>query len=114
MTDEKYLEMIVSTYLATPPAGRHVLYNILGLGGEVGEVLNQGQKCMRGDFPEEDFMAGGPRHAALIDELGGVLYYLHALCWRLGVTPASVMARNAAKLLDRKRRGTTRGDGDNR
>jgi NTP pyrophosphatase (non-canonical NTP hydrolase) len=86
----------------------------LGLGGEVGEILNAMMKCVRGDFPEEEFQPGGSRHEWLIGELGGVFWFWAALCMKAGVRPEDVILANKQKIYDRLNRGVIKGDGDNR
>ena len=97
-----------------PGAGKKtlegVVYLTLGLTGEAGEVANKVKKIVRdhgGDAPPEIIEAIG-------DELGDVFWYLVRLCNELDFSPADVISANAQKLLDRKRRGTLQGSGDNR
>ena len=54
------------------------------------------------------------RKAALIKELGDVLWYLAILSRDLGVDLETVAKNNIAKLTSRKERGQIKGDGDNR
>jgi NTP pyrophosphatase (non-canonical NTP hydrolase) len=112
MKDKQYMDMILETYL--PDTEEDILFCILGLAGEVGEVANLGAKLMRGDFDEEEFMEQGDKRKQIIGELGGVMYYLRALMWKLHTTPEQIMGANAAKLRSRAKRGVIRGDGDER
>ena len=121
MTSEAdYLKMIKRTY--APDTDRHVLFCMIGVAGEAGEIANLCQKGMRGDWNAEDMGllkakfddATIERRQALLEECGGVLYFLTALAWRLGAPMEEVRRINAEKLLSRLERGTIRGDGDDR
>ena len=103
--NDAYRDMIRKTF--QPDCGDHTLYCMVGLGGEVGEVMNLAQKRMRGDFDPEF-------RNRVVDELGGVFYFLTQLCEQLRVTPEEVMEKNRLKLLSRLERGTVRGHGDDR
>jgi len=86
------------------------VYYALGLAGEAGEVVDKIKKVYRdsgGDYTPEI-------KAAIILELGDVLWYLARLAGWLGVSLGVVALRNVTKLMGRKQRGTTRGSGDNR
>lgn len=120
MNSEEYLKMIAQTF--RPDTDQHVLYCMVGLAGEAGEVANMAQKLMRGDFSVAELMEycsdpdkiSETQRAKLLGELGGVFYFLHALCWQLHIRPEIVMGLNADKLRSRLARGTIRGDGDER
>lgn len=118
MNDDEYMKLVAETLQPADHApfwGHEILYFMVGLAGEAGEVANMAQKVMRGDFHENDLK--DPRekqNAKIIDEIGGVFWFLYGLCDRLGVSPAEVRRRNAATLLGRKDRGTLQGDGDGR
>jgi NTP pyrophosphatase (non-canonical NTP hydrolase) len=117
MTNEEYLELIRQTW--QPECHDHVLYAMVGLAGEAGEIANLAQKGMRGDYMPKMLMFTSnegvrKKRQQLIEEMGGVFYFLHALCWQLDVDPEAVMHINAEKLRSRLERGTIRGDGDDR
>lgn len=124
MTDAEYMDMIKQTY--GPDCDDHVLFCMVGVAGEAGEIANMAQKAMRGDFKAAHMVPPGDFHAMqlyeqevgqrrkLIEEMGGLYYFFRALCWQLGVEPEEVMAVNAEKLRSRLKRGTIRGDGDGR
>ncbi len=110
---EEYLCMIDETLLKSIP--NKVVYTMVGLAGEAGEVANIAKKCMREDFTEADLQTEGhPQRVKLLGEMGDVFYYLYALCDQLGLYPEEVMGANAAKIRSRQARGTIRGDGDDR
>lgn len=68
----------------------------LGLGGEVGEVLEVLKKRIRdGRFDKEE----------LALELGDVLYYWSALCRAFDLRPSEIIGKNKGKILDRRKVG---------
>jgi len=83
---------------------------ILGLVGESGEVAEKFKKIIRdkkGIISEKDKIE-------LAKELGDVLWYLAVVADYLGVKLDDVAGNNLSKLADRKKRGKSRGSGDNR
>jgi len=125
MDNEQYEELIEDTF--QPDCPDHVLFCMVGLAGEAGEIANMAAKGLRGDFTPAGLANPSAFHEAgegvrlaweqrekLLGEMGGVFYYLHALCRSLGVPPEAVMVMNARKLRGRLERGVIRGDGDER
>jgi NTP pyrophosphatase (non-canonical NTP hydrolase) len=84
-----------------------ITYCMLGL-GEAGEAQGKLKKVWRGDKTLEQ------QREALLDECGDVLWYLTRAAMELGGGLQELIERNGAKVLDRKARGQTRGEGDNR
>lgn len=120
-----YLDLIKKTW--QPDMEDKVLFAMIGVAGEAGEIANMAQKAARGDFKAaalsltdwvfpngEELRKHQEQREKLIGEMGGVFYFLTALAWQLGVTPEEIMQRNKEKLLARLERGTIRGDGDDR
>ena len=92
-----------------PPAFR-VVYPLLGLLGEAGEVANKVKKVFRdenGDMSDE-------KRRELSKELGDVLWYLAALATDLDLRLDAIAEENIEKLMDRKERGVIGGSGDSR
>ena len=81
------------------------LYLALGLGGEVGEVLEKIKKEIRDGIFEKK---------ALQKELGDVLWYLSQLSYAYDFDFEDVAKANLSKLQSRYKRGTIGGEGDNR
>lgn len=104
MPTNLYTDFVKSMLLTS---GRdRMIENTLGLVGEAGEVSEKIKKVIRAD--------GALDHMAVMRELGDVLFYLTALADYLGYTLQDVIDMNVAKLVERKKAGKVRGDGDDR
>lgn len=106
-----------------------LMYAALGL-AEAGEVQNNVKKAFRDDDilmlekqtgePGEEWYHAyiceltSERRAQIIKELGGVLWYIAAVCNEIGATMSEVALVNLDELCSRGERGTLSGDGDNR
>jgi NTP pyrophosphatase (non-canonical NTP hydrolase) len=93
-----------------PGKGSNIIYTILGLCGEAGEVAEKIKKVLRdkgGVIDEET-------KEAIVKELGDVLWYVSATCGELNVEMEDVAKKNIAKLAARKAKGMLQGSGDNR
>jgi NTP pyrophosphatase (non-canonical NTP hydrolase) len=112
MTIDEYATMARAT--AAYPAAATLLYPVLKLAGEAGEVAEKLGKLMR----DEGWSPGTPlsnaQRDALALELGDVLWYVAAVAHDLGLPLDEVAARNVAKLADRHSRGVISGSGDTR
>ena len=116
MTFEEY-EMGAMDTAIYPGA---LVYPVLGLVGEAGEVAEILKKYFR-DSDHDDTaleepmveMASRMRHE-IAKELGDVLWYVTAAASDLGYSLEEIAGLNLDKLSDRDRRGQLRGNGDNR
>ena len=85
-----------------------VVYPLIGLSGEVGELANKIQKQIRDsgnvDVPQQQ----------IIGELGDILWYLSTLAGDLGVDMEDVAKYNLTKLASRRMRNKLNGSGDDR
>lgn len=79
--------------------------NALGLCGEAGEAAEKIKKYFRDGVLD---------NAAVVKELGDVLFYVTALANHLGYDLQIVMDRNVEKLNSRKQRNQLQGSGDDR
>ncbi len=93
-----------------PVIGHAVIYPTLGLTNEAGEVSGKIKKIFR----DKEGVIGESDRAALLGELGDVLWYLAQVSTELGLSLDEIAEHNIAKLLDRQARGAIHGDGDNR
>lgn len=92
------------------PEKMAIIYPMMGLCGEVGEVAEKIKKVYRdnnGEFTEEN-------KEAIKKELGDVLWYITSLGSDLGISLESVVIANMHKLKSRKERGVIKGNGDDR
>lgn len=112
MTLQEYQEGARAT--ANYPYEARLLYPVLKLAGEAGEVSEKLGKLMRdqGWRPGEALPPGA--REALTRELGDVLWYLASISADLGVPLEEVARANLDKLADRAARGVIGGSGDDR
>lgn len=87
-----------------------LLYPVLGLCGESGELANKVKKIYRdsGGYPSID------ERNAVIDELADSLWYIAEIATQLNVSLSDVASANLEKLRNRQQRGVIGGSGDNR
>lgn len=86
-----------------------LLYPVLGLAGESGEVAEKVKKVIRrnGEFDADVKLQ-------IARELGDVLWYVANLAHELGYDLDTIARMNIDKLADRKERGVVKGEGDHR
>lgn len=92
------------------PESSGLVYCVLGLASEAGEVAGKLKKAIR----DEDGVISESRKADLRAELGDVLWYCAMVAMELDTTLSSVAEENLVKLFDRKNRDVIGGDGDKR
>jgi len=90
------------------PKDDAVVYTILGLGNEAGELQGKYKKFIRDNSKWNDV------REMILDELGDVLWYAARLADELEMDMSEVMERNLAKLNSRQVRGVLGGSGDKR
>ncbi|MBI4437353.1 nucleoside triphosphate pyrophosphohydrolase family protein [Candidatus Uhrbacteria bacterium] len=93
-----------------PNHGKNLYYPALGLGGEVGEVLNKIKKVMR----DHEGQVTPEFREDLKSELGDVLWYVASVASELGLNLDEVAQANVDKLASRQARGVIGGSGDQR
>lgn len=93
-----------------PAIGHPVIYPILGLVNEAGEVAGKIKKVFR----DKDGQISEETRQALKAELGDVLWYIAQVATELDLSLDEVAEHNIAKLYDRLERGQIKGEGDNR
>lgn len=112
MTLDEYQTQARST--ARYPDGAKLLYPVLKLAGEAGEVAEKLGKAMR----DQGWQPGEPlddtTREALIAEVGDVLWYVASVAVDLGSSLDEVAEKNVAKLADRASRDVIHGSGDDR
>lgn len=88
-----------------------LVYCILGLAGEAGEIANKAKKILR----DHNGILTFEMRERLIDELGDVLWYVSQVATELHGTPLEDVARrNLEKLQKRQQKDAIHGEGDNR
>jgi len=90
------------------PNSHRVSYPAMGLGGEVGEVLNKIKKVYR----DKDGIFDTATKEDIAKELGDCLWYIAVLAHDLGQDLDKIAADNLAKLKSRQERGVLAGSGD--
>ena len=93
-----------------PEIGKGLVYPMLGLAGEAGEVANKVKKIFRDDggvIKEE-------RKEEIKKELGDLLWYIAQLATELDMPLDGIASSNIEKLSARLENNTIIGDGDNR
>ena len=85
-----------------PTIGHPVIYPVLGLANEAGEVAGKIKKVFRDKGGE----ISAETREALKAELGDVLWYIAQVCTELEISLDDAAEANLAKLLDRQERGT--------
>lgn len=108
--DFKEYAYIVNQTALYPNQGDNLVYPVLGLNGEAGEVADKLKKIIR----DEDGYFSPEALRELAKELGDVLWYVAACAIEIGFTFEDIAQLNADKLLSRLERGTIKGSGDNR
>ena len=100
----------LSRRTALYPRGASLAYPVLGLTGEAGEVAEHAKKAIRDDGGE----LTPERRAAMVKELGDVLWYVAQLATELDLDLDVIAQSNLQKLLSRQQRGVLSGSGDER
>lgn len=109
MTHMDDYQRLAST-TAKYPSESGLLYTVLGMASEAGEVAGKLKKAIR----DEGGVISPERREQLLSEVGDVLWYVAMVAMELDASLSSVAEGNLDKLLDRKTRGVIGGDGDTR
>jgi len=91
------------------PLNQQIIYPIMGLGGEAGELFNKIKKILR---KRKDYTPAAIASLSIlefspgqiqevIDELGDCLWYLNAICLDMGFTFNQIAQENLIKLQER-------------
>ena len=110
MTFDEYQKVALTTAINHPDKLMNQTIFAMGISGEAGEVLEKWKKIVA----YEDGVITEARLAELKKELGDVVWYIAVLAHSLGLSFDEIMQLNIDKLASRKKRGTQRGEGDNR
>lgn len=92
-----------------PDQGDNLVYGVMGLNGEAGELAEKYKRVLRDeDSVEDDFKEDMKK------ELGDVLWYVAICAHELDCDLSEIAEINLDKLLDRKDRDVIHGEGDDR
>lgn len=109
MTFKEY-ERLAAQTAVYPGRGNNLVYPVLGLTGESGEVAEKVKKLIR----DKNYKISETFKEDIKKELGDVLWYIAAICYELGLSMEDVAKTNIEKLASRKARDRIHGEGDNR
>ena len=105
MKFNEFQDLAMSTRLESA----NLLYVLMGLVGEVGEVYSLLAKGIRDGVEDEEAFRDKVKK-----ELGDVLWFVAAICEDMDYTMDECAEAVVKKLKDRKERGVLKGSGDNR
>ena len=107
MTLNEYQARATTTALY-PDSGKNLVYPILGLCGESGELAEKMKKLIRDD----NNVLTDERRDLMMKELGDVLWYVSQVARELGCSLDEIGEMNLAKLASRMERGLLHSNGD--
>jgi len=110
MTLEEYQKFTKTTARYPKENGQNLIYTILGLVSEAGEVADKMKKVIR----DKDGVISDETKKEMAKEIGDTLWYVSQLSAELGLTLDEVAEANIEKLNSRKERDTLHGSGDDR
>ena len=110
MTFDEYQKLALTTAINNyDPLMQRTIW-AMGVSGEAGEVIEKWKKIVAykdGQVSDEDRLE-------LSKELADVVWYIAVMADSLGLSFSDIMQQNIDKLVDRAKRGVTKGAGDNR
>jgi NTP pyrophosphatase (non-canonical NTP hydrolase) len=93
-----------------PNQGDNLIYPVLGICGESGEVAEKVKKLIR----DGDGILTDPDREKIALEVSDICWYIAVLAYELDYTLEEIMQMNLDKLASRQARGVLSGSGDNR
>jgi NTP pyrophosphatase (non-canonical NTP hydrolase) len=93
-----------------PNVGNNLIYPVLGLCGEAGEVAEKVKKIFR----DNEGILDESKKQEIKKELGDVLWYIAQISTEMGLFLDDVASLNLEKLKSRQARAILHGNGDNR
>ncbi len=95
---------------AVYPQEMKIVYPLIGITGETGEVAEKIKKVIRDNnavFSDDD-------RREIAKEIGDILWYISSLSSDIGYSLDEIAAMNIDKITSRNERGKIHGEGDNR
>jgi len=93
-----------------PNKGRNLIYSVIGLAGETGEVAEKVKKLIR----DGNSKLTKERRIEMAKEFGDVLWYVSQISFELNLKLSDIARMNVEKILSRAKRDKIGGSGDNR
>ncbi|MFZ5982700.1 MAG: nucleoside triphosphate pyrophosphohydrolase family protein [Patescibacteria group bacterium] len=93
-----------------PKPGKNLIFPVLGLCGESGEVAEKVKKLIRDKGSRID----NSTKEGLKEELGDVIWYVSQIASELEIPLEEIINKNIQKISDRKKRKVLHGSGDRR
>ena len=110
MDFKKYQKLSRKTALYSRLGKNWIVYPVLGLLSESGEIAGKFKKILR----DQKWKITAENKKEISKELGDVLWYIAQIATELGLSLDQVAKENIEKLFSRKKRGMLGGSGDNR
>jgi NTP pyrophosphatase (non-canonical NTP hydrolase) len=113
----EYEEVAMSTAVygnAQEGVDGNLVYPALGLAGEAGEFVDKVKKNWRNNQSMTAANLTIEQKIEFAKELGDSMWYITACAKELGFTLQEIAQINMDKLLDRRKRGVIKSEGDNR
>ena len=112
MTFQEYQKAAGQTAIY-PSRGTNLLYPILGLIGETGEVCEKLKKEIR-DQGNVNLILTESKRSEIQKELGDILWYFSEVATHFNMSLEDIAQGNIDKLTKRQKEGTLNGSGDDR
>ncbi len=103
-------QQIICKNAKYPSKGNNIVYPVLGLTGECGEVAEKVKKIIR----DKKGKINRTSRSSIKKELGDVLWYLTMCGHEFKLNLNDIAKSNLEKLADRRKRKVIHGSGDNR
>ncbi len=110
MDFQKYQKLSRKTALYPRSGKNWIIYPVLGLLSESGEIAQKFKKILR----DQGWKMKTENKKEISKELGDVLWYVAQIATELGLSLEKIAEENLEKLFSRQKRGALGGSGDNR
>ena len=97
-----------------PGKGRNIIYPVLGLAGEAGEVVERVKKLWRNEGITDGKAYKATDKIAIMKELGDVLWYVASISSELAIPLEFIASENLLKLNERYELNLIKSDSEER